>query len=172
MRKALYVTLSIIAAFSARAEACSFATPPIAEIVSGVAANGMLIRGHVIQAFDANARQSEIIRADEIFIGEGGPTDFEIYRPDSAFGPPVVSPERGVLAPCSTDSFSEEWQTFDRLVLMPANSSRDSTAEGKWSIYFWASWVDRGRALERLAREADQLGRFQAFPPKSPRFSD
>lgn len=60
------VLIAMGAVFSTPANACSLIGPSVTETVAKVANGGLLISGQVIQAFDADKDQPEIIRADQI----------------------------------------------------------------------------------------------------------
>lgn len=164
-------------ALSMPAQACSLRGPPVTETIAKVASGGMLISGQVIQAFDPDKNQPEIIRADQIFIGEGSPRDFVIYRSPSFFeqarkrrdekrGPnwrPPVCPEP------RTYSLG---QSFERLVLVPAAADDGAEATDKWSVEFWGGNVTMERALDLLIEESERRGRFQTRPPKSRQWGD
>lgn len=80
----MFLALSAAAA-SLPVLACSLVLPPVEAAVSEVATTGYVISGTVIQAFDAKTRQPEIILADQVFVGEGMPREFKIYRTDRDF---------------------------------------------------------------------------------------
>lgn len=157
VRMALVALALLPAGVSTGANACSFVPPPLEQVASSVAANGVLIRGTVIQAFDASKQQPEIIRADEIYVGDGKPRDFVIYHSKSDYDPRVFQPYRG--APLKVG------HAFDRLVLVPARSP-DGAANGRWSFDMWGGNVVSGQGLQMLVDEAVRVGRFQAHPPK------
>jgi hypothetical protein len=178
MRNAILCVSALLFATAATpSRACSLISPPVAETVNKVAAEGMLISGHVIQAFDVDKNQPEIIRAEQIFVGEGGPRDFVIYRSPRFFEharkrrdemrdrnwPPFSCPEP------QTYSLG---QSFDRLVLVPAAADNGTDLTGKWSIEFWGGSVVSGRALDLLVEESERKGRFQTRPPKSRQWGD
>ena len=136
----------------------------------------MVVRGRVIQAFDAKKRQPEIIRAEEIFVGEGGPRDFVIYYSERDYLSDIklhdlVKLGTGPLCP-GARHYRKLGQTFDRLVLMPASASEHATTKGKWSFHFWENSVLHGAGLDMLLQEANRLHRLNARPPKSKRWGD
>lgn len=169
--------LAAAAALSIPAQACSLRGPPVAETIAMVSDGGMLISGHVVQPFDPDQNQPEIIRADRIFIGEGEPRDFTIYRSPSFFEQarkrrdekrhpdwrPPLCPEPRT---CSLG------QSFERLVLVPAVADSGAPIAGKWSVEFWGDNVTIGETLDRLVEESRRKGRFQARPPKSRQWGD
>jgi hypothetical protein len=173
MRKFLYALLPLLALIPARAGACTVLMPPVSEIVAEVAARGVMIRGRVIQAFDADRRLPEIIRAEEIFVGDGGPRDFVIYRSPSDFDRAIARRNSPEMAMCGLPApYVEVGQTFERLVLMPADAAAPNAAEGTWSIHFWGNSVSMGRGLDMLRAEAERVGRFRARPPLSAQWGD
>lgn len=169
----LFVFASLLTMTASPSRACYFSSPPVTDTVNKVAAEGMLISGHIIQAFDIDKNQPEIIRAKQIFVGEGGPRDFVIYRSPQFFeharkqlyekrGPPV----------CPGPQTYSLGQSFDRLVLVPATDDNGDDVMGKWSIEFWGGNVDKGRGLDQLVEESERKGRFQTRPPKSQQWGD
>ncbi len=174
MRTIVLNVLALISATSAAPSyACIFESPPVAETVSQVATEGVLISGHVIQGFDAEKEQPEVIRADQIFVGEGKPRDFTIYR-SRPFYEQARSRLRKTNEPkiaCSPPATYGLGRTFERLVLMPAMSNGKDRVE-TWSVHFWGGNVSMGRGLDMLIKEAIQTGRFQGRPPKSQKWGD
>lgn len=169
--------LAAAAALSMPAQACLLGGPPVAETIAKVSGGGMLISGRVVQPFDPDKNQPEIIRADRIFVGEGEPRDFIIYRSPSFFeqarkrrdeqrhpdwGPP----------PCPEPPTYSLGQSFDRLVLVPAVTDSGAQIADKWSVEFWGGSVTMGEALDRLVEESRLKGRFQTRPPKSRQWGD
>ncbi|RYD41480.1 MAG: hypothetical protein EOP63_15415 [Sphingomonadales bacterium] len=172
-----FLAVALGAALSMPAQACSLGAPPVTETIAKVASGGMLISGQVIQASDPDTNRPEIIRADQIFIGEGSPRDFVIYRSPSFFeqarkrrdekrGPnwrPPLCPESGTYS---------LGQSFERLVLVPATSDNGAEVTDKWSVEFWGGNVTMERALDLLIEESERKGRFQTRPPKSRQWGD
>lgn len=70
------LTIAMGAAIAMPAQACFLVPPPVSETINKVAERGVLISGQVVQAFDPDKNQPEIIRADKIFVGEGGAERF------------------------------------------------------------------------------------------------
>lgn len=177
MRNQILCASALMAIFARPSDACTIVSPPVAKTVSEVASEGMLISGHVVQGFDADKEIPEIIRADRIFIGEGKPSDFIIYRSPSFYeqarsrqrkkykrsDPPPIA--------CYVPVTYASGQTFDRLVLTPANSN-DKDSAGKWSVHPWGGHVSSGRGLEMLLEESVQSDRLQGRPPKSRAWGD
>ncbi|MEZ5656713.1 MAG: hypothetical protein R3E04_12685 [Sphingobium sp.] len=132
-----------------------------------VAAEGVLIRGTLIQAFDASRRQPEVIRAAAVFVGDKRLKHFTIYRSDFDFdqersGRPVLS--------CLRPAPFEVGHIYERLVLMPAKG-KDPIVNGRWRFSFFGSVVG-GKGLELLADEAAKRGRFVSRPPSDPKYGD
>lgn len=156
--------LCVVAPFQARA--CSLRGPPLEEMVNGVASEGVLIRGTVVQSFDAKTRQPEIVRAEEIFIGEGQPRDFIIHFTDEeADRVPGASG-----APCGERHYPEVGRTYDRLVLLPAKGP-DGTANGKWHRAKTGPYPG-GHNLDLLVQAAQRTGRYKSRPPGDGQWGD
>ncbi len=175
--KTLGASVLLLATVAAPSQACSLISPPVAETVDKVAAEGMLISGHVIQAFDLNKNQPEIIRAEQIFVGEGGARDFVIYRSPRFFEQARKRRDekrgRNWHPPlCPEPQTYSLGQYFDRLVLVPAAADNGADVTEKWSIEFWSGSVVSGRALDLLVEESERKGRFQTRPPKSRQWGD
>lgn len=175
MRNAILAALlSAIAAVPA--QACTLRPPPVSEIVDKVAAEGLLIGGQFVQAFDPEKNLPEIIRAEQIFVGEGVPRDFVIYRSPQFFEQvrerraQRLSPNR-LSSPCPGPQ-TYGLGSFDRLVLLPAEPLIGSDGRGKWLIVFGGDSVSMGRGLDLLIEESEQKGRLQNRPPKSARWGD
>lgn len=166
------LAVALSAALSMPAQACSLGSPPVSETIAKVANGGMLISGRVIQAFDPDKNQPEIIRADQIFIGEGSPRDFMIYRSPSFFERARKRRDEKLPFSCPEPQTYSLGQSFDRLVLVPAAANNGAGVTGKWSIEFWGGNVTRERALDLLIEESKRKGRFQTRPPKSRQWGD
>lgn len=166
------------AVLSMPAQACSLGAPPVTETIAKVASEGMLISGQIIQAFDPDKNQPEIIRADQIFIGEGSPRDFVIYRSPSFFEQARKrrdekrDPNRLPPSSCPEPRTYGLGQSFERLVLVPAFADNGAEVTDKWSVEFWGGNVTMERALDLLIEESERKGRFQARPPKSRQWGD
>ncbi|MFT4054945.1 MAG: hypothetical protein QM681_10595 [Novosphingobium sp.] len=174
----------LIGIFATNAKACSIIVDPKPEI-DVVAANGFIIKAKVLRGFDANSRQSEILRIEKVYVGDARAGDIIIYRPDGTFDdylkrhrkhkvsdsadPPVISP------PNSCPDFTRPLKandTYERIAIVPASSSNDDEAHGKWIITFSSDWLVRERALETIIDKAKAQGRFKERPPKSREFGD
>ncbi len=171
------LAVALSAVLSMPAEACSLAGPPVTETIAKVASGGMLISGQVVQAFDPDKNQPEIVHADQIFVGEGRPRDFVIYRSPSFFEQARKrrDEKRGAnwRPPlCPEPQTYSLGQTFDRLLLVPAASDNGAEVTDKWSMEFWGGNVTMGRALDLLIEESERKGRFQIRPPKSRQWGD
>jgi hypothetical protein len=155
-----------------QANACAFLPRPVEEVVSEIATDAVMIRGTVIQPFDAEKRLPEIIRADTIYIGEGGPQDFVIDRPDRDYRIALGEFQNSTCAYPSSDFITGE--AVDRLILLPSG-------QGRWRVcrclvYFSDgrsfNSVNEGGGLDLLVNEATRLGRFQSRPPRDARWRD
>lgn len=170
--------LAVAAALSVPAQACLLKGPPVAETIAKVSDGGMLISGHVVRAFDPDRNQHEIIRADRIFIGEGNPRDFIIYRSPSFFEQARKrraekrDPNRLPPSSCPEPRTYSLGQSFERLVLVPAVTDSGAPIADKWSVEFWGGNVTIGETLDRLVEESRRKGRFQTRPPKSRQWGD
>jgi hypothetical protein len=170
-----FAALLLLSAFPMRAVACTISGPPVAQTAGEIAANGVVISGRVIQTFDAKKRQPEIIRADEVFIGDFAPQNFVIYYSERDYASEIelrkLEKQGKLLCPGALLHY-KSGQTFERLVLMPAKASENEAAEGKWSFHFWGTNVLMGVGFEMLLDEAKRLGRLNARPPKSKQWGD
>ena len=157
-----------------RADACSVVLPPVAETAEHVAKVGFLIEGEVIQSFDPDKQQPEIIRAKTIFVGNGLPRDFVIYHSKAEFESAMaVSGKRSVkILACPESHPATKGERFERLVLLPANPSADASANGRWVIPLEGSSVAMGRGLDKMVEEATRHGRFRVRPPQSQKWGD
>lgn len=152
------------------ANACSIAPPPVERIADDIAARGVLIRGTLIQAFNASKHQPEIIRAHEIYVGEGRPRDFVIYRSqreyDRELNPPaIISTCDGSPPPFKVG------HVFDRLVLIPSNE-QEAISKERWSFSSFGGSVAGGTGLRLLAEGASRVHRLRSLPPKEDRWGD
>ena len=168
LRMHLSLLAAVCAAAPLQADACVLIPPPMQELVSDIAVEGVLISGTVVQAFDAARRLPEIIRADEIFVGDGEPRDFVIYYTEEQF--------EGELrrAPDSCQDGLRNHpplgRKYDRLVLEPAR--RDGAATGGWRFSIFGSSAASGKGLELLVPEAIRTGRFKSRPPLRRQWGD
>lgn len=145
--------------------ACSIVAPPVEETIQRTAQHGVVMRGTVIQAFDAEKGHAETIRADVIYIGDDRPREFVIYAPLSDFR---LSEERPII------QTSCDWATashpvghvYDLVVLEPAGN-RDSAGNGRWVFSLFGSQVAYGEGLELLVDKAERIGRLQSRPEVS-----
>lgn len=159
------------------AAACTLMGPPVTETIAKVATGGMLISGQVIQAFDPDKNQPEIIRANQIFIGEGSPRDFVIFRSASFFEQARKrrnekrKPDRRPPI-CPEPQTYSLGQSFDRLVLMPAAADNGAAVTNQWSVEYWGGNVTTEKGLNMLIEESERKGRFQTRPPKSRKWGD
>ena len=152
------------------AEACSLPSPPIEQLVTEIAAEGMLISGTLIQAFNASKRQPEIIRASQIYVGGKKPGDFIIYRSEREYDH-VLNPP-ALVTSCDLDPPPfKVGHIFDRLVLVPAKA-QDALANGRWKFSNFGGSVAGGRNLRLLAEEANRFHRLQSLPPKDGQWGD
>jgi hypothetical protein len=128
------------------------------EIIKLAATEGVLIRGRVVQTYDAAKERPEIIRAEAIYIGEGLPRDFEISRVETRY---IKPPPLGLASCDSTqrDKLGVEWP---RIVLVPKKRTKFTT-EG-WEVLSFAPV--RGDGLAELLVEAKKYGRLRQNPPR------
>ena len=159
------------------ADACSLNPPPVDETIAKVASGGMLVSGRVIRALDLDKNQSEIIRVDKIFIGEGSPRDLEIYRSPLFFEQARKRREEQrrrnrQLVLCPGQQTYRLGQSFERLILVPAVAENGAKVANKWSVEFWGDYLTMAKGLNLLIDEAELKGRFQSRPPKSRRWGD
>ena len=167
-RTAAAILFMSTAAASIPARACSPVLPPVEVAVSEVATTGYVISGTVIQAFDAKSRQPEIILADQVFVGEGMPREFKIYRTDRDFESRL---KPSGFSSCQGRVLKEKGFKWERFVLIPAAKQTDGSSDGQWQLYWNDGAVTFGKGYEMLLEEAKGLGRFQKRPPVS-RFYD
>jgi hypothetical protein len=157
----IFASLSLTV-FSSSASACSPEIPPVEQAVREVVSTGYLVSGTVVQPFDAAKHQPEIILADRIFVGEGAPREFKIYRTENDYQRHARRP--GTI-PCLGRAFKESGYRYERFVLIPAPKKDDGSSDGQWIMY-WNDWsVTTGKGLEMLLAEAERLGRFNERPP-------
>jgi hypothetical protein len=161
-RTAAIILVLYSAAAYVPALACSVRPPPIEVAVSDVATTGYLISGTVIQAFDATTRQPEIILADHVFVGEGMPREFKIYRTNQDFESRL---KRSVFTSCQRRVLKEEGFRWERFVLIPAPKQDDGSSDGQWVLYWNEGSVSGGKGYEMFLAEAKRLGRLQERPP-------
>ena len=158
-----------LALASVSASACSPVLPPVEEAVKDVATTGYVISGTVIQAFDAAKRQPEIIRADQIFVGEGKPREFKIYRTERDYES-RLKPQR--FFACQGRALTKEGFKWERFALIPAPKQADGSSDGQWELYWNDGAVTFGKGYEMLLDEAKRLGRLQERPPVSQFFQN
>jgi hypothetical protein len=168
------VVLSLVlsaSTISATVRACSLIPPPVAATAQEVAADGVLIRGRLIQAFDPDSEKPEIIAVDEIYVGSGNPAAYVIFRPKSEFERVRKHREPrkkgdGPLIACGPffDHKIKVGEIFDRLVLMPAPSASDPAARGRWVFHFWDGHVTQGQGFDMLLEAAEQRERLRSRP--------
>lgn len=160
--------LSLIV-FSSLASACSLRLPPVEQAVREVVATGYLVSGTVVQPLDPAKHQPEIILADRIFVGEGAPREFKIYRTENDYQRHAQPP--GAI-PCRGKAFKKAGDKYERFVLTPAPKKDDGSSDGQWIVY-WNDWsVTTGRGLEMFLAETERLGRFNERPPPNEWFGD
>lgn len=162
MTRLLLTSATCLIAAPLSANACSYEQPPIEKITKEISTSGALIQGTLIQAFDAAKRQPEIIRADKIFIGDGKPRNFVIYRSKSEYDNVLIPPAMITSCDHNPPPF-KVGQIFDRLVLEPA-AAPDRAANGRWRFSMWGNSVARGRPLNSLLDEAARIGRLRSRP--------
>lgn len=165
---ALFFTL-----WPSHSEACSVLLRSKREVIPEVAAKGVLFRGKLIQAFDADKEMPEIFRAEEMFVGDGRPRDFVIYRSAKEY-----ASIRSILARSQRDRRGgscadlhipppfKAGQYLDRWTLMPAETvTADPAAKGRW-IYSleWGPRADED-SVKLLVDQAERLGRLKRRPP-------
>jgi hypothetical protein len=168
----LLVPLVVLVA-SVEADACSIALPPPEETAKQIAAEGVLIRGVVIQGFDAAKQQPEIIRAETVYVGGTVPRDFVIYRHPMLFEEVLHPPK--FPSPCAglQERPHKVGEVLDRLVLRPAKSIEDPGAvNGRWMFTLEGRNVMHGKGLRVLIEEATLVGRFQSRPPNDATYDD
>lgn len=160
----------IVAALPARAGACTLLGPSVEQTASEVAASGVVVRGQIIQAFDAEKRQPEIVRVDEVIVGDVSPGEFVINYADRDYNAAIETrrlEEQGkIICPSFGPLHPKLGQSFERLVLMPA------PVEGKWSFHFWGNNVLMGEGLKMLLTKAKEFHRHNVRPPKSRQWGD
>lgn len=145
-------------------------TPPIEQLVTEIAAEGVLVSGTLIQAFNASKRQPEIIRASQIYVGEEKPREFIIYRSEREYDHVLNPPALVTSCDCNPPPF-KVGHIFDRLVLVPAKA-QDALANGRWKFSNFGGSVAGGRSLRLLAEEANRFHRLQSLPPKDGQWGD
>lgn len=163
MRRLMLLILFIVS-LPSRADACSRAFPAVEETAKWAGEVGFLIRGRVIQTFNASEGKPEIIRAEEIYIGERGLRDFVIYHPKSHY---VTRPrankdsyDLGVMCP---QHVLRQGEVIDRLLLKPSSSIEDTAANGQWDVQYLPNSTS-GAGLDLLVLEAEKRGRLVARP--------
>ncbi|WP_169800232.1 hypothetical protein, partial [Sphingobium amiense] len=121
------------------------------------------------QAFDAAKHQPEIIRAHQIYVGEGSPRDFIIYRSERDYGQGSNRPN--ISLPCDhRPPPLKVGHSFDRLILVPWEGQ--GIVKGRWSFSTFGGSVARGAGLRLLAEKASRVGRLQSLPPKDDRWGN
>ncbi|OJW75091.1 MAG: hypothetical protein BGO57_12965 [Sphingomonadales bacterium 63-6] len=171
-RSDILMAAALVCFAPSAANACSVRAPPVDETANAIAEGGVFIRGTVIQEFDAARQQPEIIRAEAIYVGEGSPRDFVIYRSNAEFQRELDP--RTPRTPCdlSGPTGFKLGHVFERLVLEPARSHTDAAANGRWRFALFGSSVAREPGLQALIEAAIRKGRFQARPPFSAEWGD
>lgn len=151
-----------VATFSAPAGACSPILPPVEDAVREVVSTGYLISGTIVQPLDAAKRQPEIILADRIFVGEGAPREFRIYRTEDDYQRHAKPPG---AVPCRGKAFKKTGFKWERFVLIPAPKQDDGSSDDRWILYWNEGSVTSGKGYELFLAEAKRLGRFKERPP-------
>ncbi|HET6943291.1 MAG TPA: hypothetical protein VFH89_14115 [Sphingomicrobium sp.] len=166
----LFALMLALGSFPMRAEACTLLGPSVEQTALEVAAKGVVVRGQIIQAFDPEKRQPEIVRVDEVFVGDARPGDFVIDHSareyEGAIRDRRLEEEGKLICPGFGQPHYKLGQSFERLVLMPA------TTNGKWSFHFWGNNALMGAGLEMLLARAKELHRLNLRPPKSRQWGD
>lgn len=164
---ALTIAVLVVTIQTADARSCVLSAPAMEEQLDLIAAKGMMIRGRVVQLFDLDKRQSVIIEAEEIFIGEGESRKFKILHSfvqrssDRASSSGLLIPE---VSTCSDFGYTKG-SNFERLILVPATTESGSSTEQTWRIVSWGSSWTSGPRLGQLVERADRLGRLKKRPP-------
>lgn len=157
------ISIGLSAAFFAPyVRACSPVLPPVEEAVREVVASGYLISGTIVQPLDAAKRQPEIILADRIFVGEGAPREFKIYRTEEDYRRHEKPPG---AVPCRDRGFKSAGFKWERFVLLPAPKQSDGSSDGLWVLYWNDGAVTSGKGYEMLLDQAEKIGRFRERPP-------
>ena len=130
----------------------------------------MVVRGQIIQAFDAEKRQPEIVRVDEVFVGDVNPGEFVIDYSEREYELAIqdrrLEEEGKLTCPSFGQPHYKLGQSFERLVLMPA------ATPGKLTFHFWGNNVLSGAGLKMLLASAKEFHRLKARPPKSRQWGD
>lgn len=158
------VLVAFAAVTSSEANACRIKLPPLEERVEQVASEGVVIRGELVQAFDASKQQPEVIRADEVYIGDPGLENFVIYRSAHEFESRL---DKTVIhISCGVDETAFKLgHEYDLLVLVPAFAPQDDAANRSWRYSRGSSSVLWGKGLEMLLAKSREQGRLQSVPP-------
>ncbi|MES2289467.1 MAG: hypothetical protein V4530_06985 [Pseudomonadota bacterium] len=140
------------------ATACLPAPPRFPEFATSIASNGVFISGRVIQEYDQEKGHPQVIRAENVFIGDETPTDFEISRIRPAFlgGSPTGTPA------CDFTDRHKVGYVFQRVFLrrVPGNEVRTAG----WDVVLVAPVWD-GPELNAVLAEARRANRLRKAPP-------
>ena len=166
----LIVVALVFGTLPMRAGACTVIGPSVAETAREVAATGLVVSGEIIQGFNADKRQPEIVRVDRVFVGNAAPGEFVIsyskHDYEAAIESRRLQKEGRLVCSGFGPPHYKVGQSFERLVLMPAATT------GKWSFHFWGDQVLSGVGFEMLVANAKELRRLNALPPKSRQWGD
>jgi len=157
MRGPLIMLLITMLPLSAPAAACSFALPPMEQMIAEVASKGVMISGAIVRSVDTQNKQPEIIRADAIFIGNPDQREFVISRSERDYERLALPPGMG----CGPQRFPPAGTAFARMILVPVDST--GTRNAGWQIHYFT--YEDGKQLDMLFEEAKRQGRFQNRPP-------
>lgn len=158
MSKWFTCSLLIATMAPSSAQACSPAPPPIDEMVTEVGLKGVLISGEIIRTVDAKDKQPDVIRANDVFIGDPRQREYVISRSDREYQMLLAPPSMG----CGARRLPPAGVAFARMFLVPVEATE--TRNAGWRVHDFLP-VEDSKFLDMIFDEARQAGRFQNRPP-------
>lgn len=129
-------------------------------MIGEIASKGVMISGAFARTVDPANKQSEIIQADTVFIGNLRQCEFVISRSDLEYERLAIPVGR--RSGCGPRRLPPAGVAFARMILIPVEGS--DTRNAGWQVHDFFP-VEDSKYLDLLFDEAQRAGRYNERPP-------
>lgn len=159
-----FLAVCLAASVSAPALSCSYAFPPRSVTAEKIATRGVVIRGVVVRRVDARRRRPLILRADQVYVGDGART-YIIYSSPRAYD--LLRNPRLPRNSCESAAYDPPLGDGGLFVLEPAVGA-DGAENGMWQFSTFGGDLLGAVAGPILSDAAARTGRLRAPLPTWP----
>jgi hypothetical protein len=127
-------------------------------MIEEIASEGVMVSGMIVRSADPAQKQPEVIRIDQVFIGDIDQKELTISRSDSEYEELLIRPSIG----CGAKRFPPAGMSFARMILLPVKANLTRNAGWRTHEFFP---IEDSEYLDKLFAEAEAKGRLRKRPP-------